>query len=228
MVVYFKVVNSTSFITLNLLFQPARVSEIHAVVSATKPLVTWTCRDAVQECREACGGHGYLKGFLLILLSCEVLCYSMFPVFILIMWPSCWSASGLGDLRNNFDASVTYEGDNNVLIQQTSNWLLRQWNKIREGEGVASPYNTVDFLSNATEILKKKFKGRDLQDVANHSCKYKQICFTVYHVHCGKQIYISWFQTFAVFWMLHSFFWVMPQYLNFMCQRFRTLSVPSS
>ncbi|XP_023703174.1 peroxisomal acyl-coenzyme A oxidase 3 isoform X2 [Cryptotermes secundus] len=118
---------------------PASVSEIHAMVSATKPLVTWTCRDTIQECREACGGHGYLK------------------------------ASGLGDLRNNFDASVTYEGDNNVLIQQTSNWLLRQWNKVREGEGVASPYNTVDFLSNAADILKKKFTGRDLQDVTNHS-----------------------------------------------------------
>jgi acyl-CoA oxidase len=77
----------------------------------------------------------------------------------------------LGDLRNNFDASVTYEGDNNVLIQQTSNWLLRQWNKVREGEEVASPYNTVDFLSNAAAILKKRFAGRDLRDVINHNCK---------------------------------------------------------
>jgi acyl-CoA oxidase len=142
---------------------PARVSEIHAMVSATKPLVTWTCRDTVQECREACGGHGYLK------------------------------ASGLGDLRNNFDASVTYEGDNNVLIQQTSNWLLRQWNKIREGEGVASPYNTVDFLSNATEILKKKFNGRDLQDVANHSFILNSyqwlICWLLQETH--RRIYVS-------------------------------------
>ncbi|XP_023703178.1 peroxisomal acyl-coenzyme A oxidase 3 isoform X4 [Cryptotermes secundus] len=43
---------------------PASVSEIHAMVSATKPLVTWTCRDTIQECREACGGHGYLKVIL--------------------------------------------------------------------------------------------------------------------------------------------------------------------
>jgi hypothetical protein len=67
-----------------------------------------------------------------------------------------------------------------VLVQQTSNWLLRQWNKVREGEGVASPYNTVDFLINATDILKKKFTGRHLQDVTNHSCKYKQTCLIVY------------------------------------------------
>lgn len=66
---------------------------------------------------------------------------------------------------------MTYEGDNNVLVQQTSNWLLRQWNKVREGEEVASPYNTADFLSNAADILKKKFTGRDLQDVINHNCK---------------------------------------------------------
>jgi hypothetical protein len=33
----------------------------------------------------------------------------------------------------------------------------------------------------------------------------------------------TWFQTFAVFWMLYAFFWVIPRHLNFICQRFRTL-----
>jgi hypothetical protein len=33
----------------------------------------------------------------------------------------------------------------------------------------------------------------------------------------------SWFQTFAVFWMLYAFFWVIPRHLNFICQRFGTL-----
>ena len=33
----------------------------------------------------------------------------------------------------------------------------------------------------------------------------------------------SWFQTFAVFWMSYSFFWVVPQRLNFICRRFGTL-----
>lgn len=36
--------------------------EIHAISSACKPVGAWTTRDAIQECREACGGHGYLKG----------------------------------------------------------------------------------------------------------------------------------------------------------------------
>lgn len=38
--------------------------EIHALSSAAKPLCSWTARDAIQDCRESCGGHGYLKGKL--------------------------------------------------------------------------------------------------------------------------------------------------------------------
>lgn len=40
----------------------AHGAEIHALSSATKPLCAWTGRDAIQDCRESCGGHGYLKG----------------------------------------------------------------------------------------------------------------------------------------------------------------------
>lgn len=100
------------------------VSEIHALVSSSKPLVTWTARDAIQEAREACGGHGYLK------------------------------ASNLGDLRNNHDASCTYEGDNNVLGQQASNWLLRQWTG-----PVESPIGSATFIEQKVKILQGKFVG---------------------------------------------------------------------
>ncbi|KAG6464220.1 hypothetical protein O3G_MSEX014366 [Manduca sexta] len=37
------------------------VSEIHAMVSSCKPLLTWSVLLAAQHCREACGGHGFLK-----------------------------------------------------------------------------------------------------------------------------------------------------------------------
>uniref|UniRef100_A0A0K8V1S1 Acyl-coenzyme A oxidase n=1 Tax=Bactrocera latifrons TaxID=174628 RepID=A0A0K8V1S1_BACLA len=99
------------------------VSEIHAVISSSKPLLTWTARDAIQEAREACGGHGFLK------------------------------ASKLGDLRNDHDPSVTYEGDNNVLGQQASNWLLRQWNST-----VESPVGTANFLKNRGDILQYTYE----------------------------------------------------------------------
>ncbi|KAG6453258.1 hypothetical protein O3G_MSEX008062 [Manduca sexta] len=40
----------------------ARGMELHALSSGAKPLLGWAARDAIQNCREACGGHGYLKG----------------------------------------------------------------------------------------------------------------------------------------------------------------------
>lgn len=40
----------------------AKGLEIHALSSASKPISSWSARDGIQVCREACGGHGYLQG----------------------------------------------------------------------------------------------------------------------------------------------------------------------
>ncbi|XP_052129624.1 peroxisomal acyl-coenzyme A oxidase 3 isoform X1 [Frankliniella occidentalis] len=116
-------------------------AEVHAMVSATKPLITWTCASALQESREACGGHGYLK------------------------------ASQLGIMRADHDATVTYEGDNNVLLQQTSNWIVRNWPHAIQGNTSAildaSPFGTLHCLINAEEKLKEEFTGTTVDDVLN-------------------------------------------------------------
>ncbi|XP_018332514.1 peroxisomal acyl-coenzyme A oxidase 3 [Agrilus planipennis] len=113
------------------------VAEIHATVAAMKPLISWTCRDGIQECREACGGYGFLK------------------------------SARLGDLKSTNDPCVTYEGDNNVLIQQTSNWLIRQWNSLLEEGKVNSPLGTCAFLKNYRRTLSKKFTPRVPGDVVD-------------------------------------------------------------
>ncbi|XP_026686072.1 peroxisomal acyl-coenzyme A oxidase 3-like isoform X2 [Diaphorina citri] len=69
------------------------ITEWHILMSGFKPLLTWLAVAGVQECREACGGHGYLY------------------------------ASALGEIKEDNDSMVTLEGDNNVLTQQTSKFL---------------------------------------------------------------------------------------------------------
>ncbi|CAH1121403.1 unnamed protein product [Ceutorhynchus assimilis] len=121
------------------------VSEVHAIVSSAKAIVTWSCRDAVQECREACGGHGFLK------------------------------SARLGDLRNINDPCVTYEGDNNVLLQQNSNWLLRQWQALCQGNGLRTPLGSCKYLERRREIEMYRFNTKCPQELLNQ--KFISRCY---------------------------------------------------
>ncbi len=69
-------------------------SQAHAISACLKCVIKWDCMKLLQECREACGGHGY----------------SQFARF--------------GNWKDDYDVNLTWEGDNNVLIQQTSRWIL--------------------------------------------------------------------------------------------------------
>lgn len=77
-------------------------------------------------------------------------------------------AANLGELRNNHDACCTYEGDNNVLGQQTSNWLVRQWEN-----GVENPKGTAAFIDKRDVIMKYTFEQVRLKNSLNSiGCEY--------------------------------------------------------
>ncbi|XP_037537216.1 peroxisomal acyl-coenzyme A oxidase 3 [Nematolebias whitei] len=113
--------------------------EIHAIGCCSKPLGSWIAQKGIQECREACGGHGYL------------------------------AMNRLGDLRDDNDPNCTYEGDNNVLLQQTSNYLLSLFHakvhsESTDGVRIESPFHTVDFLDDFQTVLESRFTARTVED----------------------------------------------------------------
>ncbi|XP_054058774.1 peroxisomal acyl-coenzyme A oxidase 3 isoform X2 [Rissa tridactyla] len=125
--------------------------EIHALSAASKPLSSWTAQQAAQECREACGGHGYL------------------------------AMNRLGEIRNDNDPNCTYEGDNNVLLQQTSNYLMSWMNCIRDKAPFESPFGTINFLQDYHHILGWKFtpiSGENSMDSSVPLAAYKWlVCY---------------------------------------------------
>ena len=148
--------------------------EIHALSSATKPLCAWTARDAIQDCRESCGGHGYLKGkFSIFYLFYFLTKFKMTRTNILL---NCFIlVSRLGILRQEHDANCTYEGESNVLIQQASQWLLGQYSNVLKGNRVLSPLGTASFLDDSENILRWTFNHYTVEETLKPEMQNVQV-----------------------------------------------------
>jgi acyl-CoA oxidase len=68
--------------------------KIETQVASLKAIVTWFANDTIQECREACGGKGYLM------------------------------ENQIADLKGDVDIFTTFEGDNHVLLQLAAKGVL--------------------------------------------------------------------------------------------------------
>ncbi|WP_341360104.1 acyl-CoA dehydrogenase [Georgenia sp. M64] len=73
--------------------------DLETLAAAAKPMTTWLALDALQEAREACGGAGYM------------------------------AENRLVGLRQDMDVYVTFEGDNNVLLQLVGKRLLTDYGR---------------------------------------------------------------------------------------------------
>lgn len=73
--------------------------ELETRAAGLKAVATWHGSDTIQECREACGGQGYL------------------------------AENQFGEMRADADIFTTFEGDNTVLLQLVAKGLLSSYRK---------------------------------------------------------------------------------------------------
>lgn len=87
---------------------PDEREDLETLAAALKPLSTWNALDTIQECREACGGAGFL------------------------------AENRFVDLHRDLDVYVTFEGDNHVLLQLVGKRLLSDFAKQFAGADAAT------------------------------------------------------------------------------------------
>ena len=81
------------------------IREIETLAAALKSYATWFTTETLQECREACGGKGYL------------------------------AENRFADLKADSDIFTTFEGDNTVLMQLVAKGLLTKMKEEFHDEG---------------------------------------------------------------------------------------------
>ncbi len=79
--------------------------EIETQAAGLKAMATWHTTHAIQECREACGGKGYL------------------------------AENNFADLKADSDIFTTFEGDNTVLLQLVAKGLLTEFKQSFHDDG---------------------------------------------------------------------------------------------
>ncbi|KAL8147842.1 acyl-coenzyme A oxidase 3, peroxisomal-like [Apium graveolens] len=151
---------------------PESIKTIHVVSSAFKPTLTWHNMRTLQECREAVGGQG-LK-----------------------------TENRVGHLKSEYDVQSTFEGDNNVLMQQVSKALLGEYvaakkkNRPLNGLGLehinrpypvipsqltSSTLRSIQFQMNIFCLRERDLLNRFAAEVAQHQAQgvSREITFTL-------------------------------------------------
>ncbi|XP_070595973.1 peroxisomal acyl-coenzyme A oxidase 1 isoform X3 [Erythrolamprus reginae] len=95
----------------------SELPELHALSAGLKAFSSWTANAGIEECRMACGGHGYSR------------------------------CSGLPDIYVNFTPSCTYEGENTVMMLQTARFLVKSYTQVSSGQLVSGIMSYLNDLS---------------------------------------------------------------------------------
>lgn len=111
-----------------------QMQEIEALAAGIKSYATWNARNTLQECREACGGKGYL------------------------------SENRIDDLKNDTEIYTTFEGDNTVLMQLTAKNRLGEYRKQFGEMNVSTIFNYVLEQAKTSISEKNPFATRNTDE----------------------------------------------------------------
>ncbi|KAH7704041.1 CBN-ACOX-1 protein [Aphelenchoides avenae] len=92
------------------------LADLHALTSGLKSTVTYQTALGLEQCRMACGGHGYSE------------------------------ASGLPHLYGVSVGGCTYEGENMVMLLQLARYLMKRAGEIRAGGPKEKPSPLAEYL----------------------------------------------------------------------------------
>ncbi|NP_001090149.1 acyl-CoA oxidase 1, palmitoyl L homeolog [Xenopus laevis] len=121
--------------------------ELHALSAGLKAFTTWVANAGIEECRMACGGHGYSR------------------------------CSGIPDIYVTFTPACTYEGENTVMMLQTARFLVKSYEAVLSGkqlDGMVSYLNDVSQHRVQPHPVAGRFLVKDINDIQNLVEAYKQ------------------------------------------------------
>ncbi|XP_078510688.1 peroxisomal acyl-coenzyme A oxidase 1-like isoform X3 [Lissotriton helveticus] len=95
----------------------SELPELHALSAGLKAFTSWTASTGIEDCRMACGGHGYSR------------------------------CSGLPDIYVTFTPACTYEGENTVMMLQTARFLVKSYMQVRAGRPVGGMVSYLNDLA---------------------------------------------------------------------------------
>ncbi|KAG8565689.1 hypothetical protein GDO81_012946 [Engystomops pustulosus] len=123
----------------------SQLPELHALSAGLKAFTTWVASSGIEECRMACGGHGYSR------------------------------CSGIPDIYVTFTPACTYEGENTVMMLQTARFLFKSYTAALSGErlgGMVSYLN--DVSSQRLQAQPLAGRSSDINDLGSLVEAYKQ------------------------------------------------------
>lgn len=105
-----------------------KMKSLFVASGSLKSTCTWLTLNTIDQCRQACGGHGYS------------------------------SYAGFGKAFNDFAVQCTWEGDNNILGMSVGKQLLKKFAAVKKGEvatGILSFLGDYKRLLGKQTVLKK-------------------------------------------------------------------------